>query len=64
MGIVVTIDAVDAGTQMVIETTFPSRDAMEQVVSMGMEEGMVEALGQIDELLRASAGTSPPRSRA
>jgi hypothetical protein len=37
---------------------------MEQVVSMGMEEGMVEALGQIDELLRASADTSPPRSRA
>lgn len=45
----------DGGTQMVIETTFPSLEAMEQMVSMGMDEGMRSAIGQIDELLRAGA---------
>ena len=41
------------GTRMAIETTFPSLEAMEQMVSMGMEEGMAAAIGQIDELLRS-----------
>ena len=39
------------GTVMVIETTFPSPEAMEELVSMGMEEGMAQALGQMDALL-------------
>lgn len=43
----------DGGTRMDIETTFPSLEAMEQIISMGMEEGMVSALAQIDDLLRA-----------
>jgi uncharacterized protein YndB with AHSA1/START domain len=43
------------GTRMAIETTFPSLEAMEQIISMGMEEGMTSALAQIDELLRAEA---------
>jgi len=38
-------------TQMAIETTFPSLEAMEQVISMGAEEGMKAALDQIDDLL-------------
>ena len=38
-------------TQMAIETTFPSLEAMEQVISMGAEEGMKAALDQIDGLL-------------
>lgn len=42
-------------TRMTIASEFPSREAMEQLVSMGMEEGMTAALGQIDELLRAGA---------
>jgi uncharacterized protein YndB with AHSA1/START domain len=42
----------DAGrTTMVIETTFPSLEAMEQLVAMGMEEGITLAIGQIDALL-------------
>jgi uncharacterized protein YndB with AHSA1/START domain len=41
------------GTQMEIVTTFPSEEAMQQLLTMGMEEGMREALGQIDDLLRA-----------
>jgi uncharacterized protein YndB with AHSA1/START domain len=41
------------GTQMEIVTSFPSEEAMQQLLTMGMEDGMREALGQIDELLRA-----------
>lgn len=44
-----------AGTCMTIETTFPSTAAMEQLVEMGMEEGMHAALGQIDDILREDA---------
>jgi uncharacterized protein YndB with AHSA1/START domain len=44
----------DAGvTTMSIETVFPSLEVMEQMASMGMEEGITEAVGQIDDLLRA-----------
>jgi uncharacterized protein YndB with AHSA1/START domain len=39
------------GTLMAVETQFPSVEAMEQLVSMGMEEGMAAAMGQIDEIL-------------
>ncbi|MDP9072372.1 MAG: SRPBCC domain-containing protein [Actinomycetota bacterium] len=48
-------DLPNRGTRMTIETTFPSAEAMEQLVSMGMEEGMVSAMGQIDEVLGAEA---------
>jgi uncharacterized protein YndB with AHSA1/START domain len=40
------------GTTMVIESTFPSLEAMEKLVEMGMEEGITLAIGQIDDLLR------------
>jgi hypothetical protein len=39
-------------TRMAIETTFPSTDAMDQMISMGMEDGMTSAVAQIDELLQ------------
>ena len=42
----------EGGTRMAIETTFPSPEAMDRVLTMGMEEGMTLAVGQIDELLR------------
>jgi len=38
-------------TQMSIESVFPSAEAMEQVLGMGMEEGLTEAVGQIDAIL-------------
>ena len=38
-------------TRMEIASTFPSSEAMEKLISMGMEEGMTLALGQIDDLL-------------
>lgn len=49
---VVTLQAAGGGTRMTIASTFPSVEAMEQMVAMGMEEGMREALGQIDALLQ------------
>ncbi len=42
-------------TLMTIETTFPSLDALEQMVEMGMEEGLTVAVGQIDALLAEAA---------
>jgi uncharacterized protein YndB with AHSA1/START domain len=38
-------------TRMSIESIFPSTQAMEQVLAMGMEEGLKSALGQIDAIL-------------
>ena len=38
-------------TRMVLTTTFASLDAMEELVRMGMEEGITLALGQADALL-------------
>jgi uncharacterized protein YndB with AHSA1/START domain len=43
----------DGRTVMDVTTRFPSLDAMEQLVAMGMEEGMASAMGQIDEILAA-----------
>jgi uncharacterized protein YndB with AHSA1/START domain len=48
----VRIDAIGNGrTRMSIESVFPSAEAMEQVLAMGMEEGLTEAVGQIDAIL-------------
>lgn len=44
-----------AGTRMSITTTFPSEEAMERLISMGMEEGMAAAMGQIDAILAEPA---------
>ncbi len=48
----VTIEPIDgARTRMSIESHFPSTEAMEQVLGMGMEEGLTQAVGQIDAIL-------------
>jgi uncharacterized protein YndB with AHSA1/START domain len=48
----VTIEPIgDGRTRMSIESIFPSREAMEQVLAMGMEEGLTQAVGQIDAIL-------------
>jgi len=41
----------DGITRMEIETTFPSVDAMERFIAMGMQEGMAGAMSQIDAIL-------------
>ncbi len=48
----VTIEAIDAGrTRMSIENSFPSAEAMERLLAMGMQEGLTGAVGQIDAIL-------------
>jgi uncharacterized protein YndB with AHSA1/START domain len=48
----VAIEEIGGGkTRMSIESTFPSLEAMEQVLAMGMEEGLRLAVGQIDGIL-------------
>jgi len=48
----VTIEGLDADrARMTMLSRFGSVEAMEQILEMGAEEGMVAALGQIDDLL-------------
>jgi uncharacterized protein YndB with AHSA1/START domain len=52
----VRIEEVGQGrTRMSIESIFPSAEAMEQVLAMGMEEGLTQAVGQIDAILAEDA---------
>ena len=39
------------GTRMVTVTTFPSVEALEKLLAMGMEEGLKAAMSQIDAVL-------------
>lgn len=48
---VATLEETDTGTRMRVHSTFESLEQLEQMVAMGMEEGMRLALGQIDSLL-------------
>lgn len=47
----VTITESDGATTMTIESKFASREGMEQTLEMGVEQGITEAVGQIDALL-------------
>jgi uncharacterized protein YndB with AHSA1/START domain len=44
----------DGGTTMTVISTFASTEAMKQVLDMGMEEGMRQAMSQIDDVLAAA----------
>ena len=60
----VTIEATGAGrTRMRIESEFASTEAMEQLVAMGMVEGLTEAVSQIDAILAEDASQTE-RSRS
>ena len=48
---VVTLSERDGGTLMAIETRFGSLEEMDRMVSMGMEEGITLAVGQMDGIL-------------
>ena len=52
-----TVNLEDLGgrTRMTIMSTFESEEQMEQMIQMGMEEGMKEAAGQIDAVLAQHA---------
>jgi uncharacterized protein YndB with AHSA1/START domain len=48
---IVTLDERDGKTVMDITSYFTSSEAMQQLIDMGQEEGMVQALGQIEAIL-------------
>ena len=55
----VTIEEDGSGrTRMSIESLHPSAEAMEQVLAMGMEQGITDAVGQIDAILAESRALS------
>jgi uncharacterized protein YndB with AHSA1/START domain len=47
-------DRSGGGTRMTIDSKFPSRETMEQVLAMGLEEGLRAAMGQIDGVLASA----------
>jgi uncharacterized protein YndB with AHSA1/START domain len=51
----VTLEDTGGRTRMTIVSTFESEEQMEQMVQMGMEDGMREAAGQIDTILAEHA---------
>ncbi|CAN5131868.1 SRPBCC domain-containing protein [soil metagenome] len=52
-GRVTITDLGEGRTRMSIESQFASAEDMEKVLAMGMEEGMTEAIGQIEAILAA-----------
>jgi uncharacterized protein YndB with AHSA1/START domain len=54
---IVSIQDIGSGrTRMNLETRYASAEAMTKVLDMGMEEGITQALGQIDTLLAEQPG--------
>lgn len=51
MRMVFTFEPTPEGSRFTSVTTFPSVEAMEQMVKMGMDEGLRSALGQLDGVL-------------
>jgi len=43
---------------MTIESRFPDAEAMERILAMGAEEGLRQAIGQIDAILATTAAPS------
>ncbi|MBG6219099.1 uncharacterized protein YndB with AHSA1/START domain [Arthrobacter sp. CAN_A6] len=52
---VVTLESVDNRTRMTTTSKFESVEQLEQMLSMGMEEGMMQAMSQIDAILEPAA---------
>jgi hypothetical protein len=44
-------------------STFEAEEQMEQLLAMGMEEGLREAIGQIDSILAEPVQPDLPRER-
>ena len=49
----VTLAERDGGTRMQLSSRFASREGMEQLLGMGMEEGLRASVGQMDDVLAA-----------
>jgi uncharacterized protein YndB with AHSA1/START domain len=54
---IVAFEERDGKTEMVITSHFPTLEAMEQVLAMGAEEGIVQAIGQIEAILAGTASS-------
>ncbi|MBT2512568.1 SRPBCC domain-containing protein [Arthrobacter sp. ISL-30] len=54
---IVTLEPIGDRTRMTVVSTFESEEQFEQMLEMGMEEGMKEAAGQIDSILAEPART-------
>jgi uncharacterized protein YndB with AHSA1/START domain len=61
MHMVFTFESTDSGSRFTNVTTFPSVEAMEQLVQMGMMEGMRSAMGQVDAVLADLAAFAASR---
>jgi uncharacterized protein YndB with AHSA1/START domain len=62
MDMTFTFEAADLGARVTSVTTFPSLKALEELVAMGMEEGMRSAMGQIDDVLADLASFAAGRA--
>jgi uncharacterized protein YndB with AHSA1/START domain len=52
MGGVVTFERIGSGTRMTVLTQFIDTEQMKKMIERGMEQGMRQAIGQIDALLK------------
>ena len=52
---IVTLEAIGERTRMTILSTFEAEEQLEQMLAMGMEEGLKQAVDQIDALLAEAA---------
>ena len=57
MRMVFNFEPTGGGSRMTSVTTFPSTEAMEELVKMGMIDGLRSAMGQLDGVLAESAAT-------
>ena len=64
MRMVFTFEPTATGSRLVGVTRFTSLESMEQLVKMGMIEGLKSALGQLDAVLGASAPAAAGRGGA
>jgi len=62
MRMVFTFEPTDAGSRVTGVTHFPSVEAMQQLVEMGMEEGLRSAMGQLDGVLAEPAPLAAARA--
>jgi uncharacterized protein YndB with AHSA1/START domain len=58
MRMVFSFAEIPTGSRVVTTTHFPSAEALQQLLDMGMEEGMRQAMGQMDAVLADVASRS------
>ena len=64
MRMAISFDPTATGSRLTIVTHFTSLESMEQLVKMGMIEGLKSALGQLDTVLAAPASAAAGRGSA